>query len=109
MNITQIYPQVHISQIHCSFSAAVIFGFGFLSSVGCLRGPSFVDVVGFVVEMMMSSRVLSVSTVRSTTSNDSFYIEITNQKQQQIIIIIFKNKRVNILSVENQWTIQQLI
>lgn len=73
LNTYQTYPQVHISQMHCSFSAAVGFGFGFFSSTGCLRGPSFFDV-------MMSSRVVNVFTDRSTTSIDSFYI-ITFKKK----------------------------
>lgn len=73
------HPHTHSSQTHSSFSAAVGFGFfGFRlssSSTGCLRGPtsSFVVLVRFVV--MMSSRVSSV--VRSTTSSDSFCVQIT--------------------------------
>lgn len=62
------YPQVHISHIHCSFSAAVGFGLGF--------GPNssfgfFVCFVVVVVVVMSSLVVLSVSNDRSTTSIDS--------------------------------------
>lgn len=68
------YPQVHISHIHWSLSAAVGF-FGFLSSAGfgCLRGPAL-SLVVVIRSVVISLRSFNVFTVRSTTSIDSFYM-----------------------------------
>lgn len=63
--------------MHCSFSAAVGFGFGFFSSAGCLRGPS----LSVLLVVMMSSRVVSD---RSTTSSDSFYANESKEEEMNL-------------------------